>query len=251
MRDFTLQMYRELLNAAISSGYSLMAYEDFIDGIEGGAHAYILRHDVDDLPSRSVDTALLENSLGKRGTYYFRIVKQSNDPDAIRTIADAGHEIGYHYEDLTLCNGNMEQAWESFRKNLAWFRRFYPVKTICMHGSPMSRWDNRRLWDKYDYRGEGISGEPYFDIDFKKVLYITDTGRSWNGGNYSIRDKVDGLKADIRSTHDLILKLHQGSLPNQIMQNIHPQRWTDNTTGWIRELVMQNLKNTVKRIIAK
>ena len=61
-----------------------------------------------------------------------------------------------------------------------------------MHGSPLSRYDNRKLWEKYDYREFGIIGEPYFDIDFNKVLYLTDTGRRWDGEAVSVRDKAVG-----------------------------------------------------------
>ena len=40
---------------------------------------------------------------------------------------------------------------EDFRFYLDKFRNIYPVKTICMHGSPLSKYDNRLLWEKYDY----------------------------------------------------------------------------------------------------
>jgi len=42
-------------------------------------------------------------------------------------------------------------------------------------------------------RGEdyGIIAEPYFDMDFKEVLYLTDTGRRWDGDRVSVRDKVE------------------------------------------------------------
>jgi hypothetical protein len=59
-----------------------------------------------------------------------------------------------------------------------------------MHGSPLSRYDNRKIWEQFDYRKYGIIGEPYFDVDFSKVLYLTDTGRRWDGEHVSIRDKV-------------------------------------------------------------
>ena len=61
-----------------------------------------------------------------------------------------------------------------------------PVKTICMHGSPLSKWDNRDLWKRYNYRDYGIIAEPYFDVDFDEVFYITDTGRRWDGDKVSI-----------------------------------------------------------------
>jgi hypothetical protein len=251
MRDFTQTAYRRLLETALQCNYQLMAYEDFVRGASDNQRAYILRHDVDDLPYRSVQIAAIEKSLGVRGTYYFRIVKQSNQPEAIEAIAKMGHEIGYHYEDLTLCKGNFEEAIGYYHKNLAWFRKFYPVSTICMHGSPMSRWDNRTLWERYPYKENGIIAEPYFDTDFSKVLYLTDTGRSWNGSSYSVRDKVSGLQAHVQSTFDLMDQLRAGMLSSQIMQNIHPQRWTNEKAGWIKELLLQNLKNSVKRILAK
>ena len=46
-------------------------------------------------------------------------------------------------------------AIDDFRLNLEKLRKLYPVKTICMHGSPFSKWDNRDLWKKYDYLAEG------------------------------------------------------------------------------------------------
>ncbi len=61
-----------------------------------------------------------------------------------------------------------------------------------MHGSPLSKWDNRDLWKKYDYRDFGIIAEPYFDLDFDEVFYLTDTGRRWDGSSVSVRDKVSG-----------------------------------------------------------
>lgn len=61
--------------------------------------------------------------------------------------------------------------------------------SICMHGSPMSPYDSRDLWKQYNYKDFGIIGKPYFDIDFSKVLYLTDTGRRWDGEKVSVRDK--------------------------------------------------------------
>ncbi len=60
-----------------------------------------------------------------------------------------------------------------------------------MHGSPTSSHDSRDLWKKHNYRELKLIGEPYFDVDYSKVLYLTDTGRRWDGNNVSIRDKVD------------------------------------------------------------
>ena len=110
--------------------------------------------------------------------------------------------------------------------------------------------DNRDLWKKYDYRRWGIIGEPYFDIDFNELTYLTDTGRCWNGQKYNIRDKVEGSDfTQFHTTGDIIGAVSRGMLPDKIMFTTHPQRWTDNRWKWWRELISQNLKNEVKRII--
>ena len=101
-------------------------------------------------------------------------------------------------------------GYEDFCRNLKRFREIVDVKTICMHGSPMSRYDNRMIWEKYDYRELGIIGEPYFDVDYKEVFYITDTGRRWNHGSASVRDRVEsGFDIEVRSTGHLIEMLER------------------------------------------
>ena len=251
-RDFTLQTYREFLECALKNGYSLTSYEDYITGDYKGKKVMILRHDVDRMPANSLDTARIQYQLGVKGSYYFRIVPESYQPLIIEKIRDLGHEIGYHYEDLALCHGDKIKAIRAFEENLEKFRQFYPVKTICMHGSPLSKWDNRDIWQEYSYRDYGILAEPYFDIDFSKVLYITDTGRQWNRTSSSVRDKVDSpFKYNFSSTFDLMEAFEEGILPDHIMQNIHPERWNDGLISWSQELVVQNLKNQVKRIIVK
>jgi hypothetical protein len=251
-KDFTLKIYRELLSSAIDAGYTLTSYEDYILNGHNYKKVFILRHDVDDLPENSYQTALLEKELGAKGSYFFRVVKQSLHPHIVKKIRDLGHEIAYHYEDMALCNGDIEKAYEHFKTRLEMFRTYYPVKTICMHGSPLSKWDNRLLWEKYSYKELGIIGEPYFDINFKKVLYITDTGRMWNNETSSVRDRVaSGYNFTFHSTYDIIQAFKEDQLPLQIMLNIHPQRWTDANFLWAKEYLLQNIKNSIKKIIIK
>lgn len=251
-RDFTLKLYKNLLETFIASGYNIISYEDFKLGKTANDKILILRHDVDALPEISLAKAKIEKLLGARASYYFRIVKESNHPDIIKAIAELGHEIGYHYEDLTLAEGNIATAVQNFEKNLDYFRQYYPVSTICMHGSPTSPWDNRRIWEETNYRKYDIIAEPYFDTDFESVLYITDTGRRWNGDKVSVRDKVNTnlIKShNYRSTYDIINAIKNNKLPATVMITTHPQRWHDEYSPWIKELIFQNLKNIIKRFI--
>lgn len=246
--DFTLNTYKLLLSASLASGYSFQTYFEFVQDTK--EKAIIMRHDVDRLSANALQMARLEHEMGIGSTYYFRVVSQSWDESIILEIADLGHEIGYHYEDLSMCKGDMERAIMNFKSNLARMRKLVPVSTICMHGSPLSSIDNLDLWKKYDYKDLSIIAEPYIDIDYTQVFYVTDTGRKWNIKSSSIRDKVDsGFHILIESTQHFIELAERNELPAKIMINVHPQRWFDFGVGWVKELVGQNVKNIAKTAI--
>lgn len=250
-KDFTLKTYRKLLESLQKNDYEFFAFEDY-EKADKSSKAVILRHDVDLRPGQSVKTAEIENEMGIRGSYYFRIVKESNHPEKIKKIRDLGHEIGYHYEDLDLSKGDLLQAWDYFQMNLFYFRKFYPIRTICMHGSPRSIYDSRDLWKKFDYKNVGIIGEPYFDVDFDRWFYLTDTGRRWDGWKVSIRDKVPQqiiwLQEDLvfRTSVDICNAVEKNKLPNFVMLTVHPQRWADSAIDWSKEFVFQKIKNYIK-----
>jgi hypothetical protein len=249
-RDFTTDAFARMLRAALEAGYRFLTIDEFVAGNPSG-RVVMLRHDVDKRPDRSLETARIEQALGIRGTYYFRIVPESFDAQVIRAIAEMGHEIGYHYEDLTLARGNVSRALELFAANLAALRALVPVATACMHGSPSTRWDNRDVWRAASYRDHGVVAEPYFDIDFSRMLYLTDTGRRWDGSSVNVRDHVDSLPHRYHSTWSIIDGFKRLETPDRIMITVHPQRWVDGRAAWVAELIAQSAKNQVKRLIAR
>ncbi len=40
-------------------------------------------------------------------------------------------------------------------------------------------------------------------------------------------------------------------LPDKVMFTIHPERWNDALVPWSKQLVMQNVKNVVKRFLVR
>ena len=250
MREFSYSIFHKLISSLSEKNKNICTFLSHLNNPRIACS--ILRHDVDKMPQNALDFARLEHEMGISASYYFRIVPQSFNPKIIKEIASLGHEIGYHYEDMDLCSGDVDKAYTSFQKNLTKLREIAPIQTICMHGSPLSKYDNRDLWKKYDYRELGIVGEPYFDIDYSKVFYLTDTGRKWNSMDASIRDKVaSSFHIEIKNTQHLIQLIREGKLPDQIMINTHPQRWNDNLLLWTRELLWQTLKNQAKKIVVK
>jgi hypothetical protein len=172
------------------------------------------------------------------------------------------------------------KAYESFRQNLAKVREIVHVDTICMHGSPLSRYDSRQMWKYYDYRELSVKTEPYLDISLDNTLYLTDTGRRWDGESVSIRDRtkvvdesyysdwkrkpVTGSAMQMthkgcdlqkqfvyRTTNEIIRAVSLNKIPANILMTIHPQRWSDRYSERIAEIVFQSIKNQVKYILKK
>ena len=250
MLDFTLQKYKELCEA-IMEEYTPITVESYLTK-NPSSKLVILRHDVDRKTENVLKMAELENSFGIFSTYYFRMKKDVFTPEIIKEIVKMGHEIGYHYEVLDKTNGNFERAIRIFEDELKEFRKICDVNTICMHGNPLSPWDNCDIWKKYDFKDFGIIGEPYLSIDYTRVLYLTDTGRRWNS-RFSVKDVVGAnsqRKEKIKSTDDVIRLIKERDV-EQMCILAHPERWSDGFGAWLKELVWQNVKNAGKVILVK
>jgi len=258
--DFTLKTYSVFLEILKDKKYNFLPFVEYINSEKNSYNntdiqpIIILRHDVDHIPVNSLNMAKLEYKMGVTGTYYFRTIKSIFKKDIIEEIASLGHEMGYHYEDLALANGNYKKAIKTFEENLNKLREICEIKTICAHGSPLSKYKNTLLWQQYNYKDFGITGNVHSDVDFNEVGYFTDTGRRWNGDKVSVRDKAPssvlpqrGRK--YRTTFDIIDAVEKDEFPRKVMLAVHPHRWSDNPLLWTNELIFQNAKNVIKRFI--
>jgi len=256
MLDFTLQAYNKFLEVFRKKKYSFLTFSEWCKNPVCGK-IVILRHDIDKKPENALKIALLEKESGIKSSYYFLINSAVFKPEIIKKIADLGHEIGYHYRDFVDAKGNDSEAVNSFQQNLEKIRSLTLVETIAMHGSPTSKYDNRKLWQNNNYRDFGIIGEPYFDFlneeSGREVFYFTDTARMWDGEKYNVRDKrlnTNGIvQPKIHSTFDLINWIETTDNQRPIMITTHPQRWTNNKIEWFAELISQTVKNRVKQLL--
>ena len=250
-RDFTLERYSELLSAAVSSIYTPITVQDYLTA--PAKRCLILRHDVDRVPERALEMARVEQGVDVTATYYFRHRPGVFDPAIMSAIADMGHEIGYHYETLDKAKGDVDEAVRMFESELAEFREISEIKTVCMHGNPLASWSNRDMWGRHDFKDFGIIGEAYLSIDYGKVFYLTDTGRRWDS-RFNVKDTVD-VNANkpiekLKNTEAIINFISEG-YAEQICVLAHPNRWNDNISAWLAELLWQNIKNIGKAGIVR
>ncbi len=247
MLDFSQAMYRRLVCSLKNTGRRFVRFRD-LDRVGPEDSVVLLRHDVDRLPGRSLQMARIEWELGICSTYFFRTKPWSFSEKIIERILVMGHEVGYHYESLSDARGDYARAWELFIDGIETFRPLTDIKTIAMHGRPLSPWDNRMLWQHYDYRDAGVDREAYLDIDGARFMYITDTGRRWDGeGN--MRDHLQGTPRNIqiRTTEDLIGFV--GAYAGDLVVSSHPERWTAGPVGWTQAWATDVTVQVIKRLV--
>lgn len=245
--DFTIHKFRRLCEA-IAGTYSTVTMTEYMDNQHPDRFA-LMRHDVDRMSGHALETARIEHELGIRATYYFRSTRSVFRPDIMRQISGMGHEIGYHYETLSEANGDPDKAIELFRSHLDKFRTVCDVRTICMHGRPLSKYDNRDLWNINDFRDFGITGEAYLSVG-DELNYFSDTGRGWSNRN-SLRDFIAGKtqKFTIDTTDDLIGLIESKEADNFYVLT-HPERWSLSAVEWMLYFGVDMAINIGKKVIA-
>lgn len=247
-RDFTFSWFARLCEAVLAAGYEPLSIAEYLQE-KSSNNIALFRHDVDRNPSNAEKMARIEKEIGIKSTYYFRTVPHVFVPGIIRRISRLGHEIGYHYETLSQARGNMNAGLELFERNLNRLRKIARIRTISMHGRPLSPYDNRDIWKNADFTRWGILGEAYLSLDYKKISYFTDTGRSWNNPRFNIRDKVAGpTPPQLNSTEEMIRYI-QTQRPQNICILSHPNRWSAGTTEWMVNLFADLAFNGAKALL--
>lgn len=244
--DFTLKKYEKILKTINSLETPVFTVWKWIDSCP--EHGIILRHDVDRKPGNSLNMAKMEYKYNIKSTYYFRTQKEAFKPSIIKQIENMGHEIGYHYEDLAMAKGNINIAKNLLTKNLNKIKKYADIKTISMHGSPLSKYDNREIWKYLKIENFNIQAEAILDIDYSDIFYLTDTGRSWSNSAPNIRDKTNSKKTNVVTTDDLILFINKNEDKKTALV-VHPERWSHTILGFIYSFVFDITANSVKKII--
>ncbi|TYL37228.1 hypothetical protein CV102_18100 [Natronococcus pandeyae] len=248
-RDFTYEIYEELLQAGMDAGYEHIPVREYLDRKELPNQFIIHRHDVDRKPENALEMARLEAKYDISTTYYFRTIDKTYKPDLIREIEELGHEIGYHYEDMDRADGNLEQAHESFADELERVRQLARVETVCMHGNPLTSHDNRDMWDySQGFDDYDLRGEAYLSMDFVDVTYFSDTGRTWEDGDLKIKDHPVGesqKQVQVGGTSELIELVSKGEVPRLCLLS-HPNRWAATNVEYVAELAKDTTTNIGK-----
>ena len=244
LTGFGFSDYEQFLDAAIADGWNFLTVEDYLRTSSPEEPFVVLRHDVDRRVESTVEMARIEADRDVQSTYYFRT--NTFDPDIVQSLSELGHEIGYHYEDLTKTRGDLQAAHERFSENLAKFRRHVDVRTVCSHGSPLSPYNNKDMWaDGPDFEAYDLLGEAYLSIDIANQrpsgpFYLSDTGRDWDVD-------LPGF-GRVRTTDDVIDAV-QSRPCSQLYLLVHPCRWSNSRLEFLERSSWDLTAETAKLLL--
>ncbi|MFC1908877.1 glycosyltransferase [Chloroflexota bacterium] len=249
--DYSLRKYEELCREILDSGYTITTVDSILSNGHSTAKTVVLRHDIDRKLDSALQMAKLEYSLGIKSTYYFRVNNIASSLVVIKTIASMGHEVGYHYEVLDKAKGDHTQAIQIFQQEIAELRKIAKVTTACMHGNPLTKWDNRDFWQDLTPERFNLKGEAYLSMDFENLIYFSDTGRTWQDGKFNIKDVVPASmkttdKQVLTTTDDLIGLVQSGESNLYIL--VHPERWPATSAGWVFSWITDTCVNLAKLV---
>ncbi|HEY4199671.1 MAG TPA: hypothetical protein VGM83_03840 [Devosiaceae bacterium] len=248
--SYRLRDYEQLLGSL--SGRKPVGIAGFLDfDFTGRQNSVLLRHDVDRLAWRAVRMARLESRHAIRSTYYFRCTPDGRFPEtAIAAIHALGHEVGYHYECLSACNGDRIAALVQFRRNLEIFRRLAPCRTVAMHGAPLSRHNNQDLLLGCHLQEFDLIADASLSFSDVELAYFTDTGGRWNaGGAINFRDRVgmNPSRAPVPGVAGFGAWISDYADPIYI--STHPERWPQSRGGFIVAKLTDILTNLAKQAV--
>jgi len=150
-----LTEYRALLEAALNQGYEvhsvLSFWQESRRGLDPSRRYLINRHDVDTDVNTALQMHWIEQDLGVKASYYFRL--STLCVQAMQDIERSGSEASYHFEEIaTICKQkglgtrqeveqHMPEIRALFRTNFTYVRTRtgLPMLTVASHGDFVNR----------------------------------------------------------------------------------------------------------------
>jgi hypothetical protein len=246
---FWLHDYERMIDSVRRLGLRPRGVKDFLAAPD--PRSAIIRHDVDRRLPMAVQMAMREAAMGFHSTYYFRCTGAGVFPEeACRRVAALGHEVGYHYEDLSRMRGDRVAAMTAFRSHLAALRRIVPCATVSMHGSPLSVHDNRTLLDEAALRECALVGDATNTLRQFNPVYFTDTGGTWNDSSVNFRDFVGQMKERCDPLRHAELEAVVRAHPADCLTfNLHPERWAADSRQYVVADASDRAARLAKRVI--
>lgn len=190
---FTYESYKRMIELLRTHEYEFAGYHDY----EGNEKCVILRHDIDNSIEKAVRLAEIENEIGVRSTYFvlltsdFYNVASAKSLAGLHRIADLGHEIGLHFDEMAYPEEKCSDVPGLIRHEADILGEI-----LGMNISSVSMHRPSKATLAADYKIPGLVnsyGQTFFH-DFK---YLSDSRRRWREPVLAIISKEEAQRLHI------------------------------------------------------
>lgn len=173
--NFTYESYKGMIELLRTHGYEFVGYHDY----EKDGKCVILRHDIDNSIEKAVALAEIEKALGVRSTYFvlltsdFYNVASAKSIAGLKRIADLGHEIGLHFDEMAYPEENRNDVPGLIKREADILGQILgmDIRSVSMH-----RPSKETL--AADYKIPGVVNS-YGQTFFHEFKYLSDSRRRW------------------------------------------------------------------------
>jgi hypothetical protein len=218
--DFKFKHYKELLKTALSKGYKVYALDNIPK--KPKEPFIILRHDVEYFPHKAMTFADIENGLGIKSSFFFRLhakeynVLEYKTLKIIKDISKMGHEVGLHEETLDVRHITKESPEKVLKRDLKVLESITGKKVsgVSSHND-FSGINNLDLWKSKSPKSFGLRYQAYEKRFFKDNRYVSDSLGKWKyyEGGKLVEDNSRCICEHIKEGYPRIYTL------------IHPRTW--------------------------
>ncbi len=187
--NFSYKHYRETLTKYMNAGYKFVTLPEY-RSFKNKTKLILIRHDVDKSVKKSLDLARIENALGIKSTFLFRLHSNYYNPFSymsytrIKNLVKMGHEVGLHSEYIDIARISIEDPLNMFEREIRVFADIFGFECRCysLHRTTGStaieeqRKDAQYISEKYNLIGS------YDDEIFTNIKYISDSSGFWREG---------------------------------------------------------------------
>ena len=178
---FTHEHYRDILRAALDSGYRFISFAELAPLRDSGQQVCLLRHDCDNDLTAAANMARLEQELSVRSTYFimlrsalYNLLSPPNTA-LVKEILAAGHWLGLHFDEFAIGDatpGGVAAAVNREREYLS-MEFGVPVEVTSFH-QPSDRVLSNEI---------KLSGLNTYDrVEMAKTHYLSDSNMIWREG---------------------------------------------------------------------
>lgn len=228
---FNYSHYKDALRSGLNNKYKFLTCEQYYDYKKENRirkNICVLRHDIDIKPQNALFFGRIENELGIKSTYFFRV--NANEYNmlgyttflVIKELIELGHEIGLHIEPMDFETVTGMNPLENVLLNKEIIEKITnrKIRGVACHND-FTNDNNLDFFKTYSLKDINFDYEAYDQNEFNLFNESTYVSDSYSFGWKSYSNGV------LRESNMCMCQFFKNEIPNLYILT-HPHNWYEN-----------------------